>query len=101
MHPLASKGIPNPLNGILPNFTLFGVQFTALWQKIIAGVWGIGIILTVIFLIIGVIQMASASNGGNPMEYKTARNQAMWAAVSLGVLAALGVIVGAVLAVFS
>jgi hypothetical protein len=44
--------------------------------------------------------MASASSGGNPNEYKTARTQAMWAGISLGVLAALAVIVGAILALF-
>jgi hypothetical protein len=44
--------------------------------------------------------MASASAGGNPNEYKMARTQAMWSGVSLGVLAALAVIVGAILALF-
>jgi len=92
--------IPNPLNGILPNFTIFGAQFTELWQKLIAGMWAIGIVLTVVFLIVGVTQMATASSGGNPMEYKNARTHAMWAAIALGVLAALAVIVGGVLTVF-
>jgi hypothetical protein len=91
----------NPLDGILPDFSLFGAEFTELWQKLLGGLWGIGIILAVVFLIIGIVKMASASNGGNPNEYKTARTQAMWAGISLGVLAALAVIVGAILAVFS
>ncbi|WP_448002715.1 pilin [Agromyces bauzanensis] len=90
----------NPLDGILPDFTIFGTEFTELWQKLVAGLWGIGIILAVVFLIIGIVKMASASNGGNPQEYKTARTQAMWAGISLGILAALAVIVGAILAVF-
>lgn len=90
----------NPLDGILPDFNVFGAEFTELWQKLIAGLWGLGIILAVVFLIIGIVKMASASTGGNPNEYKTARNQAMWAGISLGVLAALAVIVGAILAIF-
>ncbi|TFB87684.1 hypothetical protein E3O44_06885 [Cryobacterium algoricola] len=90
----------NPLNGILPNFTIFGAEFTQLWQKLLAGIWGIGIILAVAFLIIGVTRMASASSGGNPNEYKTARNQSLWAGISMGVLASLAVIVGAILTVF-
>ncbi|MGW4928624.1 pilin [Agromyces sp. NPDC004153] len=90
----------NPLDGILPDFNVFGTEFTELWQKLIAGLWGLGIILAVVFLIIGIVKMASASTGGNPNEYKTARNQAMWAGISLGVLAALAVIVGAILAIF-
>lgn len=90
----------NPLDGILPDFDVFGTEFTELWQKLIAGLWGLGIILAVVFLIIGIVKMASASTGGNPNEYKTARNQAMWSGISLGVLAALAVIVGAILAIF-
>jgi hypothetical protein len=90
--------IDNPLDGILPDFSIFGAEFTELWQKIIAGIWGIGIILTIVFVIVGIIKMGSASNGGNPQEYKSARTQAMWAGIALGVLAALAVIVGAILA---
>jgi hypothetical protein len=97
---LTSGQIDNPLNGILPNFTIFGAEFTALWQKLIAGVWAIGIVLCIVFLIMSVTQMASASSGGNPNEYKSARTGALWSGVSLGALAALAVIVGAVLAIF-
>ena len=100
MHILTDGQINNPLNGILPNFTIFGAQFTALWQKLIAGVWAIGIVLCIVFLVMSITQMASASSGGNPNEYKTARTGALWSGVSLGALAALAVIVGAVLAIF-
>lgn len=92
--------IDNPLEGILPNFSIFGVEFTQLWQKILAGVWGLAIIAAILFLVVGVGQMAAASTGANPSAYKDARNQAMWAAIALGVLAALSVIVGAILAFF-
>jgi hypothetical protein len=97
---LGVPAIDNPLNGILPNFSIFGAEFTQLWQKLIAGAWALAIILCIVFFIMSITQMASASSGGNPNEYKTARTQAMWSGVSLGVLAALAVIVGAVLAVF-
>ncbi|MBX3196181.1 MAG: hypothetical protein KF727_13910 [Microbacteriaceae bacterium] len=90
----------NPLDGILPDFSIFGAEFTELWQKLLAGLWGIAILLAVVFVIMGVTRMASASAGGNPNEYKMARTQAMWSGVSLGVLAALAVIVGAILALF-
>ncbi|GAA2073893.1 hypothetical protein GCM10009840_04120 [Pseudolysinimonas kribbensis] len=93
--------IDNPLNGLLPNFSIFGVQFTALWQKLLAGAWGIAIVAAVIFLIIGIASMATASAATNPMEYKVGRQKTVWAAISLGLLAALAVIVGAILAVFS
>jgi Type IV secretion system pilin len=92
--------IDNPLDGILPDFSIFGVEFTSLWQKLVAGIWAIGIILAIVFLAVGVTQMAGASSSGNPAAYKDARTQAMWAGISLGVLAALSVIVGAILALF-
>ncbi|MEO8093662.1 MAG: hypothetical protein ABI632_01890 [Pseudolysinimonas sp.] len=90
----------NPLGGILPDFTIFGIEFTQLWQKLLGGLWGIGIILAVVFLILGIVQMGAASNTANPMEYKSARTKAIWAGISLGLLAALAVIVGAILSVF-
>jgi hypothetical protein len=92
--------IDNPLNGILPDFSIFGLEFTQLWQKIIAGLWALAILGAVIFVIIGVGNMAVATSGSNPGAYKDARNQAMWAGIALGVLAALAVIVGAILSVF-
>ena len=96
----ALPAIANPLDGILPDFSIFGVEFTALWQKLVAGIWAVGIILAIVFIAIGVTQMAGASSSGNPAAYKDARTQAMWAGISLGVLAALSVIVGAILALF-
>ena len=92
--------IDNPLDGILPDFSIFGLEFTQLWQKIIAGLWALAILGAVVFVIIGVGNMAVATSGSNPGAYMDARNQAMWAGIALGVLAALAVIVGAILSVF-
>ena len=36
--------IENPMDGILPDFGAFGMEFTELWQKLLAGLWGISII---------------------------------------------------------
>ena len=41
------------------------------------------------------------NSDSNPHEYKKGRTQAMWAGISLGGLAALAVIVGAILALVS
>ncbi len=94
------KSIENPLDGVLPNFSIFGAEFTVLWQKLLAGLWGIAIVLAVVFLILGIISMGKASSGGNPQQYKEGRGQALWAGISLGGLSALAVIVGGVLAIF-
>jgi hypothetical protein len=94
--------VPNPLDNIVPNFTIFGTQFTQLWQKLIAGLWGLAIIVAVVYLILGVGSMAAASGvNANPMAHAEGRRKAIGAAIAIGVLAALGVIVGAILNIVS
>ncbi|WPO88795.1 hypothetical protein SCB71_21345 (plasmid) [Herbiconiux sp. KACC 21604] len=92
--------IDNPIEGVIPDFSIFGAEFTALWQKVLAGLWGLAIICAIVFLLINVASMATASAGSNPVEYKTSRTRALVSGISLGILAALAVIVGAILAVF-
>ena len=94
--------VPNPLDKIVPNFTIFGTEFTQLWQKLIAGVWGLAIIVAVVYLILGVGSMAAASGvNANPMAHAEGRRKAIGAAIAIAVLAALGVIVGAILNIVS
>jgi hypothetical protein len=94
--------VPNPLDNIVPNFTIFGTQFTQLWQKLIAGLWGLAIIVAVVYLILGVGSMAAASGvNANPMAHAEGRRKAIGAAIAIAVLAALGVIVGAILNIVS
>lgn len=88
----------NPLDGIIPNFSIFGVEFTEAWQKILAGVWGLAIIGAIIFLILNLVKIASSSASRNPGELAVARTSAIWAAIALALLASLAVIVGAILA---
>jgi len=95
------RTIDNPLDGVLPDFTVFGAEFTELWQKLLGGLWALAIIAAVIFIIVGVVNMAHASTSNNPQEHKHAQKQAVGGGIALGVLAALGVIVGAILAAFS
>lgn len=94
--------IDNPLNGVAPDFSIFGVQFNTLWKKLLAGIWAVCIVISIAFLLVGLTGMAGSSEGGgNALAYKTARTKAMWAAIALGCLAAAAVIVGAILAIFS
>jgi len=91
--------IQNPLNGIIPDFSFGGTEFTALWQKLIAAVWGIAILIGIVYLIIGIVAMAGASGdvNPNPQQHAVGRKKALWAAVSIGFLAALALVVGAIL----
>ena len=99
---VVAAAVPNPLDHILPNFTIFGTEFTQLWQKLIAGLWGLAIIVAVVYLILGVGAMAAASGvSANPMAHAEGRRKAIGAAIAIAVLAALGVIVGAILNIVS
>lgn len=95
-----AAAIDNPLDGILPNFTIFGAEFTALWQKLVAGIWALAIVMAVVFLILGIVQMGQAAVAQNPGAHAEGRKKALVAGISLGCLAALAVIVGAILAIF-
>lgn len=100
LHEIIIYTIDNPLDGVLPDFNVFGAEFTQLWQKLLAGIWGLAIVVSIVFIIMSITKMGAASNSQNPQEYKSARKQFTWSLIALGGLAALSVIIGAVLALF-
>lgn len=88
--------IDNPLDGVFPDFSIFGIQFNALWKKILGGIWAIALVVTVALLIRGLALMGK-SDDGNPQAYKQGKKAAANAGIALACLAALTVIVGAIL----
>jgi hypothetical protein len=90
----------NPLDHIVPDFTVFGAQFTAVWQKLGAGLWGLGILVAIFYLGHGILGIAQ-NRGGHPGNLRESKKEAVSAAIALGGLIMLAVIVGAALAVFS
>ena len=96
---IIAMAIDNPLNGIIPDFSFGGTEFTQLWQKLIAALWAIAILVAIGYLIFGVVAMAGASGetNPNPQAHSQGRRKAVWAAIALGCLAGLAIIVGAVL----
>jgi hypothetical protein len=93
---IVHAAIDNPLDGIFPDFSIFGLEFNALWKKVLGGIWAIALVVTVALLIRGLALMGK-SDDGNPQAYKQGRKAAMAAGIALGCLAALTVIVGAIL----
>lgn len=91
--------IANPLDGILPDFSFGGAEFTQLWQKLIAAIWALGIVIAIVYLIRGLVAMAGASGdmNPNPQAHAQGRAKALGAFISLVALAALAVIVGVTL----
>ncbi|TIH33783.1 hypothetical protein [Subtercola vilae] len=91
----------NPLNNITPNFTFLGVKFTALWQLLLAGVWGIAIIVAIVYLIMALVAVRHARDNSNPQQAGSAKSKVIGSLGSLGGLVALPIIVGAIITVFS
>ena len=91
--------VDNPLDGLVPDFTFGGTEFTELWQKVITAIWGIAILASIVFLVIGLVSMAGASGATNPnpQQHAEGRKKAVWAGVSIAGLAGLALLVGAIL----
>ncbi len=89
----------NPLNNIVPNFTIFGAQYTAIWQKLAAGLWGLAILIAVGYLGHGLLGIAQ-NRGGHPGQLRDSRREAVNAGVALGGLISLAVIVSVFIAIF-
>ncbi|AYG05529.1 hypothetical protein [Gryllotalpicola protaetiae] len=90
--------IQNPLNGIVPDFTIFGTEFNQLWEKAIAGAWAVGLIICIVFMVTGVVRMAAASGANaNPAAHQEGKKSATNAFIAFAILAGLAIIVGAIL----
>lgn len=98
---LATLAIENPIDGVLPDFSVFGAEFDAWWKKLFAGFWGLAIVAAIFYLIGGIVDANRHKGGGHPNQVREATQQAKMAGISLGALAALPVLVGAILFVVS
>ncbi len=90
----------NPLDGIVPDFSIFGAEFTAIWQKLAAGLWGVAILVAVGYLGHGILGIAQ-NRGGHPGNLRESRKEALNAGIALGGLLALAVIVSVFIAIFA
>lgn len=96
-HAAVAAAIDNPLNGVAPDFTVFGAEFTQWWQKLIGAAWAVFILIAVVYLLKGITQMGAATQQGNAQEHAIGRTKALWAGIALAGLAGAAVIVGAIL----
>ena len=88
-----------PLDHIVPDFTIFGAQFTTIWQKLAAGLWGLGILIAVGYLGHGILGIAQ-NRGGHPGQLRESKKEAVNAGIALGGLVSLAVIVGIFITIF-
>lgn len=91
--------VTNPLDGVVPDFSIFGAKFNTLWKKLLGGVWAIGMLASIFYLIRGLVSMNQHQSGGHPTQLRESRNEVKTAAISLAGLAGLATIVGAILTV--
>lgn len=91
--------IDNPIDGVVPDFTVFGGEFNTWWKKLFGAIWALCIIWALVQLVIALTGMANSKSGSHPQQLQEARHGAIWAGGALAALAAFGVLVGAILAV--
>lgn len=90
----------NPIDGIDPDFTVFGAKFTAWWQLLFAGLWAACIIVALGYLLVSILRMRRATSNNVPGQADEAKSQAMWAGGAAGGLIGFGVIVAGLFALF-
>ena len=92
-------GMSNPISGMVPDGSVFGTEFTALWQRIFVGIWFLLIVAAVVALALALGQLHKATTNNIPGQASEAKSHATWAGVALGALGGLAVIVTAIFTV--
>ena len=91
----------NPFDHLIPNFTIFGTQFTQWWQKLFAGLWALAIIGAGAWMVLAILGLRRATANNAPGQVDEAKHNAVWAGTVVGLLAGLGVIFTVIFAVFA
>lgn len=90
----------NPFENVTPDFSIFGMEFTKAWQKLLGGAWGIGFVITAFSAVRAAVSLARAKKGGYGVQVAEQTEDAKWAGIAFGGLSMLGVIVGGIISVF-
>ena len=63
---LAGKPAPknDPFSGVVPDFSVFGADFTSWWQKLLAGLWGLSIVIAAGGLLMAALKYRSQKSNG-------------------------------------
>jgi hypothetical protein len=83
----------------IPDFAIFGAEFTATWQKLGAGLWSLAVLIAVGFFGHGILGMTQGSCPA-PRGRSKSEREAVNAAIALGGLIAGVVVVGVFIRVF-
>lgn len=88
----------NPFDGVQPNFSVFGAEFTEWWQLLLGGLWGIGFIIIAFMGIMAAVKVATARREGRTHDVAEGLSSLKNWGIGLLLLVGLPVIFGAFLA---
>lgn len=90
----------DPFKGVVPDFSVFGADFTTWWQKLLAGFWGLAIVVAGAGLLVAALKYRSQKSHGYAQgTLESADDLKRWG-VSSGIILGAGVIFGGLVAVF-
>ena len=84
-----------PLDGVSPDFGIFGGEFQGLWQQLLAGVWALAIVVVVGWLILAIVKFAGAKRESQVHNVAEARTGIFYAGGALLLLSVLPLLVSA------
>ncbi|WP_394163541.1 hypothetical protein [Galactobacter valiniphilus] len=95
--PVLAEKVDNPLKGVSPNLEVFGVKFTNAISLILGGAWALALVVAVFFMIKNGASWAAARQRGMSDDMEDGATGLKRSALAFALIAALGVIVGAIL----
>jgi|GEM_PF-2367648 len=93
-------GGQNPFDQVVPDFQVFGAAFNDAWKKALAGVWGLGFVWLGFSAIRATLEFVRARKGGYGAQVAENKEELINALIAVGVMSALGVIFGGIVAMF-
>ena len=74
--PAAPAGLSNPFTGLVPDFSVFGGDFTTWWQKLFVGLWALCLIVAAVYLLTSLVKLHKATNNNIPGQADEAKTAA-------------------------
>lgn len=91
----------NPFDGLVPDFGIFGAEFTQWWQKLFVGVWAVCIIIAGTYLLIALLGLRRAHSNNMPGQVDEAKGRMMWAGCALAGLVGFAIIMTAIFSILA
>lgn len=97
----AAPGIPNPLDGISPDFGLFDGALDTSWKRVVAFLWALVVIGASVRVIVGAFKVKRAKSRGYANDLAEGSEELQDALVSLGLVGLASPIIATILFVVS